>query len=68
MADDDLTTRISTAAAGPKKASGDIGAFEEQSLTDLVEAGKYTAAKAATQNTTSPRLMVNRISPPGATG
>ena len=61
---DDISDRIDEVAAGPKKASGDLGMVEEQSLEDLIAADKYRAAKAATSGT-SPRLLINRIVPPG---
>ena len=61
----DLDDRIETVAGEPRKASGDEGSMEQHSLSELVKAKKHLAANAALSGT-SPRLMMNKIIPPGA--
>lgn len=60
----DLSTDIATAAVGPKKAQNGDQSAEARAIEELIAADKYLAAKAAVA--TSPRVIFNKLSPPGA--
>lgn len=60
-----IETAIKTAAAGPRKASGDAGSVEGHPLRELVEADRYTAAKEAARAGRT-GIRVGRVAPGGA--
>lgn len=66
MDESELDDRIDEVAAGPKRAQGDMGSIEEQSLDDLIKLKKFQAAEAAA-GSSGPRLLIVRLVPPGAT-
>lgn len=68
MADDEVTDRISEVVNEPAKASGDLGSVENQPIPDLIDADKYLKNNAATTGSKAPRLTINRLVPPGASG
>jgi hypothetical protein len=41
MPDDDIADQIEEDAIGPKKAAGDFGSYEKQSIQDLIAADRY---------------------------
>ena len=65
MSDETITDAIRQNAAGPAKASGDQGSFEQHSIQDQIAADRYLAGKRAA---TKPHrgLRFTRIIPPGA--
>lgn len=65
--DNDLESRIATAAAGPAEASGDNHTIKQQPLADLVEADRYLHAKAAASMKHG-GLRFTKLIMPGARG
>lgn len=63
MPDPDLTQEIETIATGPKRAQGDFGSYENQSIDDLIKADKYLASKRAKRG-----FRITKISPGNAIG
>lgn len=63
---DELDNTIAENAGGPKRASADGISVEQHSIPDQIAADKYLASKRATRGVRKPRLLINRISPPGA--
>ena len=41
MPDDDIADQIEEDALGPKKATGDFGSYEKQSVQDQIAADRY---------------------------
>jgi len=62
---DDLKDAIKTNATAPKRARADGVEMEQQSLTDQIAVDRYLASKSAASGK-SPKLMINRLVPPGA--
>jgi hypothetical protein len=62
---EDLEAAITSSATGPAKASSDAGSVEQHKLTDLIEADRYLAGKAAAK-TASKGLRWSKLVPPGA--
>ncbi len=62
---DELDTTMNENAAGPRRASGDGISVEQHSLADQIALDKHQSAKSATRGRRTPRLMINKISPPG---
>lgn len=62
----DLSDSIETAAAEPRKASGDSGSVEAHSLPDQIAADQYVQSNAAVANTSSRGIRFNKIVPPGS--
>ena len=62
---ENLDTKISDNAAGPKKATGDSGSVEQHPLTEQIAADRYLASKKAAQ---SKRLGIRltKLVPPGS--
>jgi hypothetical protein len=62
---DGLRDVIREAAAGPSSVSGDAGTVSQRSLSELIEADKYLAAK---ESARAPRrgLRFSKLIPPGA--
>jgi len=61
---DNLETEIRSNAAGPRRAKGDSGEIEQHSLADQIAADKYLQSTAAMSGT-SPKLLINKLVPPG---
>lgn len=64
MADSTIPAAIEENANGPRKVSGDAGAVEQHSLTDQIEAEKFTQAKKAIAKPGLGFKLV-KLSPPG---
>jgi len=64
MSQDNLDSKITENAAGPRKASGDSGSVEQHSLTDQIAADKYLASKKAAAGT-GLGIKLAKISPGG---
>jgi len=62
---EDLNSAIQTGATQPKRGKGDGIEFEQRGLDELIKADKHLGAKAALSGK-RPKLMVNRMVPPGA--
>jgi len=60
----DLEQTIRDNAAGPAKATGDIGSVEQHKLEDQIEADRYLASKAASKKGLGMRMT--KVVPPGA--
>jgi hypothetical protein len=63
---DELASKIDTVAQGPKRVRTDAGEVESQSLSDMIEADKYLAARNATA-ASNRGLRFNKLIPPGTT-
>lgn len=61
---DEVSNKLAEAAVGPKRVRTDAGEVEAHDLTQIVEADKYLAAKAAVQGKHR-GLRINRLLPPG---
>jgi hypothetical protein len=61
----DLTTTISNAAAGPKKASGDSGSVEQYGISELIEADRYVKGNTGVTKKWH-GIRVAKLKPPGA--
>ena len=61
----DLSSTIQQKATEPESAEADGVRVKQRPLKDLIEADKHLAGKTATGGT-SPRLLVNRLVPPGS--
>ncbi len=62
---DDLSSKISEAAQGPKSASVDGVSVEQQPIADLIKADQYLEGKKASKKA-SMGLRLGRIVPPGS--
>lgn len=60
----DLSADIATAATSPKSVQNGDQKVESRPVAELIEADKYLAAKTAIA--TSPRVLFNKLVPPGA--
>lgn len=60
----DLSADITTAATSPKSVQNGDQKVESRPLSELIEADKYLAGKTAVAS--SPRVIFNRLVPPGA--
>lgn len=60
----DLSADIASAATKVKSMQNGDQKAEARPISDLIEADKYLAAKAAVA--TSPRVVFNKLVPPGA--
>lgn len=60
----DLSADIATAATSPKSVQNGDQKVESRPVAELIEADKYLAAKTALA--TSPRVLFNKLVPPGA--
>jgi len=60
-----MTDPIKTASQKPKRASGDQGSVEQQSIEDQIKADEYDAAKAATRRGMLAGIKFAKISSPG---
>lgn len=60
----DLSTDIATAATRPKSVQNGDQKVEAKPIADLIAADKYLAEKTAVA--TSPRVVFNKLVPPGA--
>lgn len=65
---DDVADKISDAAKSPQRVRTDAGEVEAHDLSQLIEADKYLASRAAANSTSSKRrgLRFNKLIPPGA--
>lgn len=63
---DDLSDTIASRAVDPKAGKVDGREIQERSLAELIEADKYLGAKAAAARTNGPRVIFQKMSPPGA--
>lgn len=61
----DIEDTIESLANSPKKASGDSGSVEMQNVSDVIEADRYLASKAAANNVRR-GLRFTKLIPPGA--
>lgn len=62
----DLSTTIATAATEPKSMQNGDQKAESRPIADLIAADKYLADKVAVAATGRPRVVFNKLSPPGA--
>lgn len=65
----DLSTTIATAATEPKAVQNGDQKVESRPIADLIAADKYLAEKeavAAAASSGRPRVVFNKLSPPGA--
>ncbi len=60
----DLSADIATAATSPKSVQNGDQKVESRPVAELIEADKYLAAKTALA--TAPRVLFNKLVPPGA--
>ena len=61
----DLSTQIQSLANGPAEVSGDAGSVKQRSVSELIEADRYLASKAAMANPLK-GLRFAKITPPGS--
>lgn len=61
-----LEDEIEAAATAPKKASGDMGSVEQQSIPDMIEAAKHLAQNDGVE-LPSRGLRFTKLVPPGST-
>lgn len=61
----EFADQLSAALSAPKRVKGDAGEVEQHSISDMIKADQYLAAKCAAK---SPRrgLRFTRMIPPGA--
>ena len=62
---DEIASKIDAVAQGPKSVRTDAGEVVSQSLTDMIEADKYLAARNAT-SAGNRGLRFNVLKPPGS--
>ena len=62
---DDLEQLLRDAAAGPAKATGDSGSFEQHKLADLINLARFLASKTAAAAKRS-GLKISKLLPPGS--
>ena len=61
----DIADNLATVVAQPKSASVDGVSVQQQSATDIIEADRYTLAKAG-RRTPAAQIVRMQIVPPGA--
>ena len=62
---DDLKTKISENASGPRRASGDAASVEQHSLPDQIAADKYLQSRTASRKA-GLGVKFNKLVPPGS--
>lgn len=60
-----LSSQIQSLANGPAEVSGDAGSVKQRSVSELIEADRYLASKAAMDNPLK-GLRFAKITPPGS--
>ena len=61
----DLSSQIQSLANSPAEVSGDAGSVKQRSVSELIEADRYLASKAAMSNPLK-GLRFAKIKPPGS--